>query len=394
MRHFHRMPLWLCLLAQVVTAQAVTAAPKPELDRPASFQSIRSVTFYDVATNPGSGGAFLRKLARALPAIQATGFNTIWLVCPWSTFNPRPLHDPPVYEERAFASLRQVLELLKAHHMDAIIGLDYLGRGWAPAGIDADEWLREPVMYRAFETYARRFLEEIEPYHRMVYILVFTENSEPRGMADAAHAPAVAALLRTTLGSLPARLPPALRAEYRIGYHDYSLINLGWAQGASPIQSPNPFDFLSMVAYGLEQQSDAAIAAELDRRAARFRALYPRMPLIIGESGASSCHDQDANQARVLRAIAAYALQRGSGLNVWGWQPGPPDQECANPVLNGLAITNQDGSVKQAALVLKQLWTAAGSKGPVPGPPVARLPERLRIGPAFVPPPSESYNMR
>ncbi|MBK8011054.1 MAG: hypothetical protein IPK13_06865 [Deltaproteobacteria bacterium] len=306
---------------------------------------LRSVTFYDHGSSSAQRYVHIES---ALPAIRRAGFNALWLVSPWTQYNPRPLVAPPEYSPDEFRELRRLLTLLRANGMRALIGLNYLGSGWAPDGIDACTWITDPVMYAAFETYVARFLQEIREFSDLAYILVFTENAEPCGMANADSAVALAELLRATLGSLPHRLDPALRAEFRIGYHDYSLINLGWAGGDSPIASPMGFDFLSMVAYGLDRLSDTEIAAEIDRRAGRFRALYPSTPLIIGESGASACDGNDANQARVARAIVEHATSHGMGSNIWGWRPGPPGQECVNPVFGGLAVTNQDGSIKQA----------------------------------------------
>src|SRR5205807_2357807 len=127
--------------------------------------------------------------------------------------------------------------------------------------------------------------------------------------------------LKTTLGSLPERLPPRLRAQFAIGYHDNSLIDLGWSGSKSPIASPDPFNFLSMSVYGLERETPTEIAQDLDARVARFRAVDPTAPLLIGEFGASRCKGGPRNQARVESAIASYAIQHEIGFNVWHWRP-------------------------------------------------------------------------
>ena len=63
------------------------------------YRDIRSVTFY---VFPFEEEAYLRELESALPQIRATGFNTIWIVNPWLSFNPEPLSDPPVYNDSRF----------------------------------------------------------------------------------------------------------------------------------------------------------------------------------------------------------------------------------------------------------------------------------------------------
>jgi len=314
--------------------------------------SIRSVTFYDF---PATNEQRLQHLAEALTQIRATGFSTIWLVSPWAAYNPKPLSDPPVYNDQEFEILRETLNLLRENGMQAILGLNYLGSGWAPDGIDACNWIRDQTMYTAFETYVQEFLNRIVDYRDMVYILFFTEGAEPCNLNPYGDAEEIASLLQPTLGSLPKRLPANLRSQFRIGYHDYTLINLNWAHGKSPIQDPVSFDFVSMVAYGLDRKSDEEIRVEIDARASRFKNLYPNTPLIIGEFGARGCENGEDEQARVIETIVSHALDYNYGFNLWGWKPGPSDQECTNPVFGGLAITNQDGTPRKSVETLKEV---------------------------------------
>gem|GEM_PF-4139200 len=329
-----------------------------------AVDTIRSVTVYSTSGTLGDSGLY-PYLEKTLPAIKANGFNTIWFVTVWTNFDPTPLAPNHQYNSQAFENTRQVLSLLQRNNMRAIIGLNYLGTGWSPDfnndgrrdATDFCDWLSNPSKYQSFERYTQQFLSEISDYHNIVYPTVFTENSEPCGWADTAHAKQLATLLRSTLGSLPTRMPAKIRPQFTFGYHDYSIINLGWGNGDSPIASPNPYDFVSMVGYGMDNVANNQIAVELDARAARFKNLYPKMPLLIGEAGATNCNNQDANQARVDLQIAAYAKKRNYGLNIWGWQPGPPAGDC-NPNLayGGLALTNQDGSLKKAAKDLKAFF--------------------------------------
>src|SRR5205823_12513277 len=112
--------------------------------------------------------------------------------------------------------LRDLLGYLGANGVRAIVGLDYLGKGWSPEGIDPCRWVTDRRMERAFESYVRGFLERIRAYHDDVSILLFTEPTLLCAHHPADHAAELAADLRPTLGSLPERLPHALRAQFRI----------------------------------------------------------------------------------------------------------------------------------------------------------------------------------
>ncbi|MBF0479836.1 MAG: hypothetical protein HQL26_10170 [Candidatus Omnitrophica bacterium] len=328
------------------------AEAKPSL----SYQDVKSVTFYDFGTTPAQ--QFIN-LQNELPDIKAAGFNTVWLVNPWADYNPDPLSNPSVYSEKAFADLRKTLALIKSNGMYAIIGLNYLGKGWSPKGIDSSIWLEDPIMYHAFETYVTEFLNRIKDYNETVFILFFTENSEPDHLAPYYfnrnnNATKLCGLLRQTLGSLPTRLPAQLRSLYSIGYHDYTLINFNWALGDTPISSPNPFDFLSMVAYGFENMTEHQIADEINLRSSRFKNLYPGTPLIIGEVGSNNC-EGEINQARVEGAIVSQALKHRFGFNVWGWKAGPDLQVCSNGSMGGFNLTNQESSSNFALVTLKSV---------------------------------------
>ena len=316
------------------------------------FEEIRSVTFY---VFPFDGERYLRELNDSIPALKDAGFNTIWIVNPWMAFNPEPLADPPVYDDSRFDHLLEVLDLLRENGMKAILGLNYLGEGWSPEGIDPGRWIIDEDMYGAFETYVEEFLGRIVQYNDTAYILFFTEATEPKGLDPFSEAGQHAALLRETLGSLPTRIDPEIRSKFVLGYHDYSIVNLDWGGGESPIPRPIPYDFVSMVFYGWEDRTDGEIASELDRRAGFFRELYPETPLIIGEMGASMCQQGIEEQARVISAKISRALEQGLGFNLWHWRPIPGEDECQNPAFRGLAITNEDGSHKPAVDAIREI---------------------------------------
>lgn len=335
--------------------------PLPVHAQTLPYKDIKSVTYRTSISTTYS------ELRDTIPFIKATGFNTVWLVNIWRDYNPQPLASPPVYNETAFNELKKTLTLLRDNNMQAILPLNYVGggRGWAPEGIDCN-WITDPVQYSAFETYVREFLTRILDFHSEVYILFFTEGALDKPQCALPYSyQEQAVLLQSTLGSLPNRLPQNLRSQFLIGYHDGSLIGQGLSLPDSPITSPNPFDFVSMIAYGLESFSNTQIENELDFQAARFKNLYPSTPLIIGEFGADSCNNQEDNQARVVTTIASWALNKGYGFNLWGWKPGPADQECTNPSYSGLAITNQDGSPKPVVSLLKTILSPKIESGGV-----------------------------
>lgn len=340
----------------VVTPPATTTpinTPAQKL----STNGIRSVTFNIPGVDLGATDQFYNKLSDALPSIKSTGFNTIWLVNWWQVFEPTALPQP-AYNQDAFARLKKVLDLLRANNMKAILGVNYIGGYRPPQGVDGLHWIQNPDQYKAFETYLAKYLTEIKNYNDMVYIMVFTENSEPDGMADQAHAQQVAGLLRPTLGSMPTRLPQDLRNLFTIGYHDYSIINLGWGNGQSPIADPNSYDFVSMVAYGQDLLSYTDVNTEIATRAQRFKNLYPNTPLMIGELGGNYCDNNEQNQARVVGTIVSYALKNSMGSNVWGWTN---KAVCGATDYDQFGITNPDGSMRQATQILKQVYSGQSS---------------------------------
>lgn len=287
------------------------------------ISQIRSVTFYKTSQGPPSH--VFSNLSAQINSIKETGFNTAWLVFPWMILNPRPLANPPEYNDIEFNAVLRLLDLLKQNQMKAIIGLNYLGNNWSPEGIDYCTWITDLNSYAAFERYVAEFLARIADYSDITYILLFTENSKPCNLDPVGQAKLHAHYLRHTLGSLPSRLPKNLRDKFKIGYHDYSLVNLDFARGESPILLPNSFDFVSMTLYDQEGKNETEISSELKIRADRFRRLFPQLPLMVGETGATSCFDKNSsftNQANTLTSVIFLLLQENLGFNLWGWRDG------------------------------------------------------------------------
>jgi len=346
-----RVSATLCLCLAAVSSLA--AAPKtlaaPNTQGTQAYSNIRSVTWYEYTVDYATS---LSHLQNAIPTLKAEGFNTVWLVTPWAALNPKPLASPSVYNQSNFNRLKQTVRALKYANMKAIIGLNYLGNGWSPQGIDYCTWTENPVMYRSFEAYVNQVMSQLSGLEDSVYLLVFTENSEPCTLDPYDDAQQVMAVLRSSIGSMPTRLNQANRVKFKIGYHDYSYINLGWGGGHSPVASPNSFDFMSMVAYGFDPMTDSQISTELATRARRFRTLYPTLPLIIGEYGGDYCWPYgEVNQSRVDTDIASFGVTHKYGSSVWGWVSG--GFECNG--YPGLSLTRPDGSSRPSATALKSL---------------------------------------
>lgn len=345
------LPLFLSACGHSESALPIPPFPTP----PASFiADMRAVTPYLLNGRLGQGNNItIDYLTANLPAIKNVGFNAIYLPLIWMDFDPNPIASPRTYNEAAFNDLRSIISLLRANGMKLVSGLDYVGDGFAPnIGVQACAWSTTPSVYASFEQYVSYLLTSVGNGD-MWLPMVFTEGAEGCGMVGPQFGPQVALQLQTTLGSLPSRLPPATRAAFRIGYHDYTLIAKGWGRGNSPIASPISFDWVSMAAY------NADVSTMTDMRS-RFAALYPATPFAVMELGSSSCPAPYSDQTQAAGDVAGvqYALANGYGFNVWGWTPGgniPPYDDCTNPVYGGLAITNPDGSLKSAAQQLKLL---------------------------------------
>jgi|GEM_PF-2734463 len=278
---------------------------------------IRGVTYISYLEPPTYDN-----LKKSLPDIQTTGFNAVWLVSGWKDFNPKPLTNPPVYNEAKFTELTKILDLLRQNNMKAILPLNYVGP--APEGVDACRWTVDLTMYQAFENYVREFLKRIEPYSDMVYVLFFSEGAEPCGLNrwDPKDGQLITSLLRPTLGSLPQRLDPALRQKFKIGYHEDTGLSSGLSASEASVQLPLSYDFYSFALYGQEEKSDEEIRQVINDRVENIKKLFPFTPIIVGEFGAFPCNNNSSreNQARVLTTGIQQFLTQKLGFNIWQWR--------------------------------------------------------------------------
>lgn len=340
------------------------------------YSQIKSVTYH---VNGLGKVALKNQLEADIPTIKRAGFNTVWLVYPWVYFDPNPTLTPRTYNQTSFDNLKSTLEVLKRNNMQAILPLQYFGPGWAPTGINSQNWIQDPVTYPLYKQFVNEFMRQILPYSNITLLLFHTEGATVGN--DWTDAVKNARSIRATLGNIPTQLDPTLRSKFRIGFHDFILINLDWSTclgtdiksipnhcGSSiesPIASPNPFDFISMVGYetlgsfngataSWTQTSNDSIRANLQARADRFRQLYPTTPLIMGEYGYRGCENSPNEQARIVKTATQFALDNAIGFNLWGWKTSLG--ECSLAALDGLAITNQNGTLTPAAKELKQIF--------------------------------------
>lgn len=320
------------------------------------FSEIKGIAYYDFPNDKPS--LYYNGLVREVPKIKAAGFNCVKLVSPWWHFDPAPLSVDRKFNDVEFGYLGKSLEVLKQQGMKAILGLNYLDTGWAPEGINRDNWITDPVQYAAFESYATEFLQRIINFSDMVFPMVFTEATEPYPKT-AYDAVKHAQYLQQTLGSWPNRLPPELRKRYSLIYHDYTLVVLGWSKGKKPTPEPFPFDAFSIGAYGFEGLSDQQVTNRLRIELDRARLMYPEAPIIVGEFGASTRSDRNGSEAiqkRDVELTLKYLLENKIGFNIWSWTP------SLNPDDGQTAIVNRDGSPRPAFGAVTALLAEYGKK--------------------------------
>lgn len=330
-------------------------------NRDSVFNTLKSVTWYEFGPTFEQS---MKNLQVASSEIKKAGFNAVWIVVPWAELNPKPLATFSQYNDASFKVLKDTVDILKNQNIKIMFGLNYLGNGWAPEGIDYCNWISNSQMYNSFEKYVQEVMSRFLGYENDIYFLVFTENAENCLIDTYTNAKNNATALRATLGSLPSRLPTNLKGKFKIGYHDYNLINLNWAEGETPILFPNAFDFVSMVAYDLEKKKDFEINSEILLRAKRFKNLYPNTPLVLGEFGARSCSSvDDYEQARVLVSILKTADELKMGYNLWGWKPTSVD--ACSKLLSGYGyyIVGSDGLPRISGKIIASFL--GGSIGPV-----------------------------
>ena len=366
-------------------------------DLTSEFANLKSITVYKDFPLQTPEEPYIEQMRTYLSHqsdyIKNIGFNTVWLSLPWNEFNPKPLDDPQYNNIFNFSRLKLLLDKLKENNQKAMLSLNYPTSNWAPQNIDTCSWTTDFASYKAFENYVETMLKALEPYADMVYIILSSKGAEPCSLDIKKDAEQIASILRPTLGSLPQRLDPKLRAKFKIGYHDYLLSN-GDAHGQSPVQMPLSYDFLSFEHQGLEGYDDDINNQILNERIKKMEVMYPWTPIILGEFGASSCeklNSSELNQTRFLKTGLSEVLNKKMGFNIWTWSSINPTIDECNGIDKGYGITKSVDYLhqtvyKQSALAVKALLNP-GTSLPTPSPSPRPSPS-----PTLPPAPQQTEN--
>jgi len=376
------------LLALLSVAPGLPAAPTLDVK---GVSALRSVAYYRFQRPLRS--LELEDFRDDLERMRGVGFNTVWIVVPWRELSPVALPEAELAPE-VWQKLDAVLERLGAYGFFVVFPLGYFGRGWSPGGLPEArlaEWVIDPAMWGAYEAHVLRLTRRYAACANVLWLFygesVIQRPSAFEGLAqaeasfrdycrqanpDIAHwnarwhtvYPAIddigmeepgalrwedhfrwlCDLMRTRFGTLARTLKRDVGIRGLVGFHDDAMITLDWAKGDTPVPADNPYDVLSFVAY-LDADTPigermAGVQATLDR----FRAQYPKVPMMIGESGVPTLVRDEATQAAYLEAIADFVRAHGLGLNVWMWQ----DFEGASREQRSFGLLRVDGSAKPA----------------------------------------------
>lgn len=356
---------------------------------------------------------------RDLSRIQALGFNAVWQVFPLFLYVDEAAPELKLNETRMRLFERK-LALLRERRMRLLWGLNYFWPTQSPNGFDPQNWIHDPERITLFDQMVIALLRRAEPYNDVALPFVFVEGTEPDYSLylDAEALTAYLTDLRHALGELPTRLPAELRAKFRMGFHDYSILTLGWGRGASPLPEQHSFDFLSFNFYPkygfdpnpiplLTERPDPAafqslVRRELEARIARFTRLYPNTPLLAGETGFSSCYftpGHDATQATAIAALLTAIREKNMGFNLWDFSPARGQMADGRPWICsenhdlGASLTKLDGSARLSACAAYNIisggdWDSQSQReqcdllAPVPFPDLlpddgCRLPKQL-----------------
>ncbi len=289
----------------------------------------------------------LALLKTELPKMKAAGINTVWIGgnAIWKDLQPTA----GVWNEAAFNRLVLYLQELQKHNMRAIYQLNYVGPGFAPAGIDGCKWMQRSDEIAKFNTFAERLVARLEPYNYMIYYMVYTEyppacsistinnvpffsngiyyysannpqnqyeylssyvnsNIEPWKTYHNIDVHTLNQWLKQSVGrvSAPASMNQTIRHRMFLGIHDV-FVPHGEILDDAPIESISYFDYFSIPYYLKPEVRDtipidlaftlntvtpaqraaarAAIFSALDTNVANIRRFYPSIPLMLGEYG-------------------------------------------------------------------------------------------------------------
>jgi len=336
----------------------------------------------------------LALLAKEIDKIKAQGFNTVWMggVAIWAQLQPTP----GVWDEARFKNLVAHLELLKKKNMRAIYQLNYVGEGFSPTGIDGCYWFDKPDQVQKFSDFTKELAGRLEEYNSMIYYMVYTEQTkscllkrnlpyyypgykmesishsssvpitEPYTSYQKSDATVVNNFLKASIGSLPQKLPKAIREQMFIGIHDVT-VSRGFITGDTPVQSPNNFDYFSFAFYpdenDIKLNSTYAFALQqLNAGLNRIRAHFPTTPIILGEFGWPTWNgsqfvaaEHSSGRDATYTAMLDWSIMNKIGFNTWAWLPrfiDNPEQEYST-YEESLQLTLRNGTLTSTLGIIR-----------------------------------------
>lgn len=334
-------------------------------------------------------------LGKEIDKIKAQGFNTLWMggVAIWSQLQPTP----GVWNEAKFAQLKAHLDLLRSKNMRVIYQLNYVGEGFAPAGIDGCYWFDSPEQVQKFADFTKELAGRLQEYNSSIYYMVYTEQTRScllkrklayyypgfymKSQADSDRVPATEpyltyhrqdgaamnSVLKNSLGTISSKLPKALRNQIFIGMHDPT-ISAGIVVNDTPFVSPTDFDYFSFPYYPTHADASANsnyqfVESTLNTQLARVKSKVPTTPLMLGEFGwpvwngskMVAVQHSDARNVAYLSMID-WSLRNKIGFNAWMWLPrfiDNPEQEHSD-YEESLQLTLRDGTLTSTLGVIRQ----------------------------------------
>lgn len=337
---------------------------------------VKSVTLYELPEliyNP-------TRVENQIKLASQTGFNTVWLVLPWihveSDIGISPAGEigDSSYSGKInnvyLDNLKLVLGHLKKYNMKAMISLDYLGKGWSPAGVDP-EYLIFGDNYTAFLRYARfmsRFLNAnfnsselivlfhdegiLGPYkslrtnaqlqqsfrnylfsrnnslsfwstrHKRSYTSwddILTHSFETEGYDDPRLQDTVGFInyfMASNVGNgsfaktVKSILPNSLVGFHYTYFGFMDLRNDNYSLLNTPIQDGHSFDFISLAYYDQKENANP-IKVNFQTFLSKAIALFPGLKIFLGELGSVVCaSDSDCPVVNKVMSLSTSAIER------------------------------------------------------------------------------------
>lgn len=332
---------------------------------------VRSVTWYvnygdgiNTATrNPEASAA---EFVQQLPRIKHAKFNTVWISdhTTWSFMQPNPEKYRDGFNERELTLLKYMLDNARAQGLKVMLPINGYGYGhWHSSNphiqyylqkkpeeqgsnFDLCTWFNDQSHVNVwiwYKHYVAALLNELRPYHDMVYFFVYSEAGfDDTGtrctMAKDFYQNTKSKIVRRTYGDLPKQIlqiDPSLSSAV-IGYHDDHAIADAWVSSDNLPLDVTSFDFVSTHGYydGYDQAPYAGnhvyidslgffeIVDRLTKRINRLKTVAPSKKIMLGEFGISNCRIPELDHKVSVFKSIRYAIEsNGVGSNMWAWTP-------------------------------------------------------------------------